>query len=66
MGCHGGEKSDIRYEGEHTPVLEDVNFSIAEGSIVFISGLSGSGKSTLNVINGLSQRLQTGSCAEKL
>ena len=42
------------YEGEHTPVLEDVNFSIAEGSIVFISGLSGSGKSTLlNVINGL-------------
>ena len=31
------------YEGEHTPVLEDVNFSIAEGSIVFISGLSGSG-----------------------
>ena len=35
------------YEGEHTPVLEDVNFSIAEGSIVFISGLSGSGKSTL-------------------
>ena len=22
------------YEGEHTPVLEDVNFSIAEGSIV--------------------------------
>ena len=42
------------YEGEHTPVLKDVNFSIAEGSIVFISGLSGSGKSTLlNVINGL-------------
>ena len=42
------------YEGEHAPVLEDVNFSIAEGSIVFISGLSGSGKSTLiNVINGL-------------
>ena len=42
------------YEGEHIPVLEDVNFSIAEGSIVFISGLSGSGKSTLiNVINGL-------------
>ncbi len=26
----------ICYEGEHTPVLEDVNFSIAEGSIVFI------------------------------
>lgn len=42
------------YEGEHKSVLEDINFSIAEGSIVFISGLSGSGKSTLlNIINGL-------------
>ena len=34
--------------------LRDVNFSIEEGSLVFISGKSGSGKSTLlNLLNGI-------------
>jgi subfamily B ATP-binding cassette protein MsbA len=35
------------YPGSDTPVLEDINFSVAPGQLVALVGRSGSGKSTL-------------------
>lgn len=44
----------FRNGGEKLPILQNLSLSIAEGSIVSISGESGSGKSTLlNIIGGL-------------
>lgn len=45
---------NFTYEGCEKRALQDVNFSIDEGSIIFINGKSGSGKSTLlNILNGI-------------
>ncbi|MDO4719501.1 MAG: ABC transporter ATP-binding protein [Peptostreptococcaceae bacterium] len=44
----------FRYSEEREKAVQDVDFSIGRGEVVFVSGSSGSGKSTLlNIINGI-------------
>lgn len=45
---------NLSYAYEHNLVLNDINFEVAQGSIVGILGLSGSGKTTLlKILSGL-------------
>lgn len=48
---------DYKNDAGHTPILEDVSFSISEGEFVSIVGASGSGKTTIfRLIVGLEQQ----------
>lgn len=57
----------FRYEKSDKAQLSDLNFSMEEGEIVFISGRSGTGKSTfLNIINGIIPEIIEGEFSGKL
>lgn len=49
------------FPGQNTPLLREINFSLAEGEFVLLCGESGSGKSTLlNCLNGIIPHLWQG------
>ncbi len=51
----------FRYQGQHTLVLDKVNFNLEQGKIAAITGLSGCGKSTLGYcLSGVIPRLIKG------
>lgn len=50
------------YPGSARPVLEDVEFSVPAGAVMWVCGPSGSGKSTLLNVLGLLTRADSGSC----